>query len=235
MQFFPEIQLAIHDLTEGNPEFVDEYLDVYGELLPQYVRYIPLMRQRAQKPSDESANEKWHQWLLRVQDRPAGMIEFIYNRKRNTGLLLDFGIMPEMRYINYQKHKNLAGLVLHIAMQKLIQDSREHGHNAPLCMITEVEYPRLVEKYAEYGFVEFPVEYFEPPVTPELSALSEMEIFDKIGYKKMYLGAFQIPGYEFDPGNSSIIKEALLSLLEDHYGLPVNHWLMQRMFQEIRE
>ncbi len=234
MQGIPEIGLVIHDLVGGNSRYIEDYLAIYKELFPQYVRYQPIMRQRAEKPVDESAIEKWHQWLLLVENKPVGVIGFVYNRKRNVGLLLDFAIQPEARKIQYNgNHQLLSYLSLTLVMQELIQDARLNGHSAPLCMAAEVEYPALVRKYIEYGFVEFPIEYFEPPYTPELvEAFSAVQNFDKIGYERMHIGAFQIPDYPFDKNDTGIVKTVLLTLLEDHYHLPSDHWLAQKVFQE---
>ena len=91
-----------------------------------------------------------------------------------------------------------------------------------------------VKKYKEYGYVELPFEYFEPPCTPELLEVSVREkIFDKIEYQRMFVGAFEIPGYPFDINAPGVAKTILLTLLEDHYHLPADHWLVQKMIQEI--
>jgi hypothetical protein len=230
MRKIPEIGLVIHDLHGTDVSFIDEYLAIHNELLPEYSRYAPVMRLRAEKPVDESATEKWHQWLLEMGGRSVGMIEFLYNRKRNAGILLDFAIHSNARDIQYQGYSRLAGLVLELAMRQLTQDANLNGHAAPLCMIAEVDHAPLVQKYKEYGYVEFPIEYFEPPATPELENISTGELnFDKIGYKEMHLGAFQIPGHPFDPSDPNILKTVLLTLWEDHYCLPADHWLVQKI------
>jgi len=236
MSRISEIGFEIHDLAYGTSEHIDKYLKIYEELLPQYSRYTPVMRQRAEKRSDNASIEQWHQWLLTIHNQPVGMIEFIYNRKRNMGILLDFAVQPEARNIQYLEHKSLASLILNLARRRLIEDAQINGHIAPLCMVTEVEYIPLVRKYEEYGFVEFSIEYFEPPFTPELAGVSsEAKKFDKIGYKKMYLGAFQIQNNPINPSDPNIIKTALLTLWEDHYCLPVDHWLMQKILKGIHD
>ena len=234
MQEIPEIGLVIHDLIGGNFHYIDEYLAIYEELFPQYFHYAPVMRRRAENPVNESANEKWHQWLLIIRDRPVGIIGFLYNKKKNSGVLLDFAIKPEARNIQYKEYQRFAELCLNLAMQQLICDAQVDDHHAPLCMIAEVEYASLVKKYKEYGYVEFPIEYFEPPCTPDLlEVLNGAQNFDKMEYQRMYEGAFQIPGHPFDPDAPGIIKTILFTLLEDHYHLPTDHWLVQKMLQEI--
>lgn len=120
--------------------------------------------------------------------------------------------------------------MLSLATRQLTFDAGDAGHSAPLGMIAEVEYARLVEKYKEYGFLKFPVKYFEPPFTPALSDMSAGENnFDTIGYKEMILGVFQIPGHSLDPNDPQLLKKVLLTLWEDHYCLPADHWLLQKI------
>ena len=234
MQEIQEIGLVIHDLIGGNSHYIDDYLAIYEELFPQYLHYTPVMRLRAENEVDQSAVEKWHQWLLIVNDKPVGMIGFLYNKIRNTGLLLDFAIKPAARKIQNKEKLRFAHICLNLAMQQLVCDAKAAGYDAPLCMIAEVEHLALVKKYKEYGYVELPFEYFEPPCTPELLEVSVREkIFDKIEYQRMFVGAFEIPGYPFDINAPGVAKTILLTLLEDHYHLPADHWLVQKMIQEI--
>lgn len=234
MQQIQEIGLVIHDLVGDNSRYIHEYIAIYEELFPQYLHYAPVMRRRAENSVDGSAVEKWHQWLLRIEDKPIGMIGFLYNKKRNTGILLDFAIKPEARNIQTNENLRFANVCLNLAMQQLVMDAQAEGHPSPLCMIAEVEYSSLVKKYKEYGFVEFPYEYFEPPATTELlEGLDREKIFDKIEYQRMCVGAFEIPGHPFDLNAPGVLKTILSTLLEDHYKLPADHWLIQKMNQEI--
>lgn len=226
----PEIDLEVHDVHGADASLIDEYLAVHGELLPEYARYAPVMRLRAENPADESTLEKWHQWLLKLGGHPVGMIEFLYNRKRNAGILLDFAIHEKARDVRHQGFSRLAGLVLSLANRQLMLDAADAGQSAPLGMIAEVEHARLVEKYKEYGFLKFPIEYLEPPFTPALSdMLAGEDNFDTIGYKEMHLGVFQIPGHALDPNDPQLLKTVLLALWEDHYCLPADHWLLKKI------
>jgi len=53
--------------------------------------------------------------------------------------------------------------------------------------------------------------------------------FDTIGYKEMQLGIFQIPGHSLDPNDPQLLKTVLLTLWEDHYCLPADHWLLRKI------
>ncbi|HNC37653.1 MAG TPA: hypothetical protein PLD32_13890 [Saprospiraceae bacterium] len=234
MPNYLETALTIDDLVDGNSDCIEEYLNIYQTLFPQYGRYIPLMRKRAEKKQDGEVNESWHQWLLSVNGIPAGIVGFLYNKMRNLGLLMDFAILKEFRPIATPSQTRFSHYILTLVMQQLILDAKSNGKNTPLCLAAEVEYPSLVRKYKEYGYVQFPVEYFEPPSTPELIEIyDETKILDKLEYERMFIGAFPIPGIQVSLNDPMIIKTVLLAFLEDHYRLPSEHWMIQKLIQEI--
>ena len=228
------IGLSIHDVIDGNTEYLDEYLKIYTDHLPQYSRYVPVMRRRAAKHIDVHALERWHQWLSMLDDEPVAMIGFLYNRKRNLGILMDFAVVESMRGLDISGGGRFAGELLYLAMEQLEMDAAVVGNPPPLCLAAEVEHTPLVERYAEYGFVEFPVEYYEPPGTPELARIVEPDDIEAVGYRRLYLGAFQIPGNEFDAMDARVVDIIIHALLEDHYQLPKDHWLLEKTLQSIR-
>ena len=228
----PELDLAVYDIIAGkNLEHLEDFLLVYGEYLPQYLRYEPLMRQRAQQPQDPLGLYYWHQWLVRLGGKPAAMVTFVLNRRRNLGILLDFAVAPEARAIQYQGHTRLAGLILELSWEQLRCDALADGLPAPACMIAEVEHVPLVERYKQYGFVELPVEYYEPPFTPGLAEIVDPSELQKFGYRRLYLGAFAIPGGGFDPDDSSMMCQIIETLLFDHYQMQPEHWTVRMALQ----
>ena len=228
------IELVIHDLVDGNSSYIEDYLKIYQELFPQYLRYLPVMQRRSEDRADHTSIEKWHQWLLIVNDVPIGIVGFLYNRKKNVGLLMDFAIYPTARRIKGSDGSPFSKVILGLVMDQLVEDAKEEAHPAPICLAAEVEYPRLLQKYMEYGYVKFPVEYFEPPSTPELEKVGDkIQELKSTDFGKMNIGAFQIPDYPNDLGDTNVIKVVLLAFLEDHYQLPLDHWLVQKVIQEI--
>ncbi len=226
----PEIGLAIHNVIGGHTEYLEEYMALYEKYLPQYMRYAPAMRHRAAAPADPYAIEIWYQWIIRVQDRPVGIIGFLYNCKRNVGLMVDFAIQPEMRNLQYKHHPTFASLIIELAMEQLRHDALKHGYSSPLGLIAEVEHAHLAKKYGEYGYLRLPVEYEEPPYTPDLANLvPSTQSLDRIGFVPLYLGIFQPPNCLLNPNDPRLINTVLLTLLEDHYHLPCEHWLIQKL------
>ena len=230
----PGINLVVHDLVDRNSHYIEDYLKIYQDLFPQYVRYLPVMRRRAEVEMPQEAIEKWHQWLLMVDNQPVGIVGFLYNRKRNVGLLMDFAIYPEARNTRIYGDIPFSKFILELSMQKLVEDAQENQNSAPICMAAEVEYPALLQKYIEYGYVKFPVEYFEPPYTPELERVGD-KIHDlkSVEFGKMNIGAFPIPGFPTDLTNPDTIRTVLFAFLEDHYQLSSDHWLVRKVIQGI--
>lgn len=224
-----DIELVIHDLVNGNSRYIEDYLIIYRELFPQYVRYIPVMRRRSETAALESEIEKWHQWLLMVGGEPVGIVGFLYNRKRNVGLLMDFAIYPHARKIQVDGYVSFSFFILDLVMRQLITDAQENRFIAPLCMAAEVLHPPLLKKYEEYGYRKFSVDYFEPPSTPELEKVGDkIENLSAVDYGMMHVGAFPIPGHPFDESAPDIVKDVLSAFLIDHYQLPSDHWLVQK-------
>ena len=228
-----EIGLTIHDVIDGDTTYLAEYLKIYTNYLPQYSRYVPVMQRRAAKPVDIYALERWHQWLVMYDEKPVAMIGFLYNRKRNLGILMDFAVVEDMRDFVIPGNGRFAGELLFLAMEQLKHDAEEIGNPTPLCMAAEVEHTPLVERYTEYGFVEFPIEYYEPPGTPELAQLVETQDFESVGYRRLFLGAFQMPNTKLDPTDMQVVDIILHALFEDHYQLPEEWWLFFRIEQSV--
>lgn len=230
----PDVDLVVHDLVDGYTRYIDHYLKIFRDLFPQYIRYEPVMRQRAEARLDRSANELWHQWLLMVGGKPAGIVGFLYNQGRNVGLLMDFAIYPFARKIQVGGKIPFSLFALNLSMQQLTNDARQNGLAAPICLAAEVEYPALVKKYLDYGYVEFPVEYYEPPTTPELEKVGDkIQELTSVDFKKLHVGAFPIPGQSIDLNAPEVIKSVLLAFLEDHYQLASTHWLVQKVVHKI--
>jgi len=231
---FLDENLSIYDLVNGNTAYLDDYLKIYTDYLPHYARYLPVMRQRAEKQIKIQSLERWHQWLVLYEDKPAAMIGFLYNRVRNLGILMDFAVVEEYRGLEIPGADRFAGRLLYLAMDQLKKDAAEIGNPLPLCMAAEVEHRPLVERYKEYGFIEFQVEYFEPPSTPELLDLAPSVDFEGVGFSRLHLGAFPMPGSDFQPTRDWVVDIILRALLEDHYRLPENHWLFELISNSIQ-
>jgi hypothetical protein len=74
-----EERVAIHELTGGNLAGIDQLLALYVKLMPEYAAYAPRMRERAQGTWQPPHDHIEHQWLIEVNDTPAGLAVFQYS------------------------------------------------------------------------------------------------------------------------------------------------------------
>jgi hypothetical protein len=88
----------------------------------------------------------------------------------------------------------------------------------------------LARKYQDYGFVILPIDYYEPYV-PADKQMHTAAGFNDLEFNKMILGIFPATGSEFRPDNPHVISELVKAISLDHYGLPEDHWTIQRSLQ----
>jgi hypothetical protein len=223
--------LTIHDISGGNVEHLEAMLDLMKALFPQYVYNLPRVRQRAYQAPDADARCINHQWLAEVDGHAAGLISFKYVHAYNLGLLVYLAVKPEYRLPFEDVPCRLSEILLISALDQLQIDAQQSGRRGPVHLAAEVEYPELVERYKHYGFVELPVEYHEPPTSYEPGTFRpEMEA-GADAYRPMYLGIFPARGATVDPADGDTLRSVLLAFYVEHYGLPEDHWAIQRALQ----
>jgi len=223
--------LIIHDVTGGNVDHLDALVGLMEELFPQYIHNLPRVTQRAYQPPDADRRCINHQWLAEVDGNAAGLISFKYVPARNLGLLIYLAVKPAFRLPWKDIPCRLSEILLISALDQLQIDAQTAGQLAPSHLAAEVEYPELLERYKHYGFVELPVEYYEPPDSYEPGTFrSEMEP-DFATYRPMYMGIFPARPAFVDPTEGDLLRDVLLAFYVDHYGLPEDHWTIQRALQ----
>ncbi|MDD2923485.1 MAG: hypothetical protein PHQ36_14460 [Anaerolineales bacterium] len=230
-----EIGLEIHDVVDGALARLDDLLDVYLDLFPEYARYIAVMRRRANRPPNATRPFIEHQWLALIDGRPAGLVVFKYNYKRNCGLGLDLGVRPDFRKTKatYQGQTRLAKILIDLRHEQIARDAFSFGNPLPLGVLVEVESPKVVARFMEYGMQLLPIEYFEPPVTEDAFELVNLDEIEKTGFKPMHLGAYPIDRGEFNLEDPVQISRFIKALLIDHYGLLETHWAVRQALQSI--
>lgn len=224
-QLAPEV--SIHDLVGGNTCYLDEFFSLYLQLLPQYDRYLPVMQQRAQQPAPRDPRFDEHQCLVRLANQPVGLVTFVYNRLRNLGIGLDLAVHPAWRGHSLGGYPRLAQLIIAEMLEQICRDAARQGNPTPLGAVVEVEHAALLERYAVYGLVPLPVEYYEPPVTPAARELLSAAEVEQAEFTPLALGFFPIQGGGFDWQAIEQRRRILLALLIDHYGLEESHWVVQ--------
>lgn len=229
----PELGFEIQEIVNGNTRYLDELIELYLQLFPGYGRYVAVMRRRANRPNDVVAPFLEHQWLALVNGRPAAMTVFKYNYKRNCGLGLDLGVHPDYRNFSYSGYTSLARLMIELRHKQLLMDAKLLGKPLPLGSLVEVESPKVVARFKEYGMLLLPVKYYEPPAPEEALEIISRHELEKTGFNPMHLGIYPIDRDAYNPKDVDQISMCVKAYLMDHYGLSETHWAVQESLQSI--
>jgi hypothetical protein len=227
------VNIHIHDIIGGNVERLDALLDVFVDLFPQYAHTLSRLRLKGQLPADANPHFIAHQWLVDIDHRAAGLISFKYSPNRNLGLTVYIGIKPAYRQIHV-KGSRLSEWLIASSIEQLHTDARTAGRPTPTGMFLEVEPPRLVARYCEFGFVELPIEYLEPRFRQARVDFSCPDDPSQVSFRRTHLGGFPIQPEIFDPADLTMLTDVVLAFLVDHYGLPIGHWTVQRALHSIQ-
>ncbi len=241
--------IAIYETIGHNADRHERMLDLYAELFPYYAYYLPYMRHRMQLPIDADPNftERW--WLIEVDGNPAGVRLFKYSPGRDCGLSLGIAIKPEYRHLSSKGYARLAEQLLADSQEHLRADARAAGKPTPIGMVTELQVPettadaaikrgraRLIERYHEYGYIDLPVEYYEPPfIQGKEEVLVDPAAIADRDFLRLKLGIFPCPGGQFDLNDADMVSSLTCAFLVDHYGLPEDHWVVRRALESIRQ
>ena len=196
-------------------------------------RYLPIMRNRALRSFPANGATIEHQWLLTVHGQPAAMTVFKYIANRNCGLGLDIAVHPAFRKVRYGEYSTLSALITALRLEQLQADAQAADRPPPLGMVVEVESARLFASFQRRGLIELPVEYYEPPFVCGPDSWLDEEEAASIGFQPMHLGIYPIPGGGFEQTNQAMLADCVLALLVDHYGLPGDHWVVNRALSSI--
>jgi hypothetical protein len=232
----PHPGLTIREVLGGSPRDLDDMITVHLELFPQFESYVPYMHERAKQPPDAEPGFVEHWWLARIDDEPAGVRYFKYVPRRNCGLSLGIAIRKKFRRLTFGEHYGRFSKLLTLAsLEQLRADALAAGDPIPIGIVAEME-GYLHKRYAEYDFIEFSIDYNEPSSTPDASeARGETPDYDNLSFRWIQLGLFKLADTSFDPYNLEMLDNMVLAFLVDHYGLPEDHWAVQRALDSIRE
>jgi hypothetical protein len=214
-----EERVAIHELTGGNLAGIDQLLALYVKLMPEYAAYAPRMRERAQGTWQPPHDHIEHQWLIEVNDTPAGLAVFKYVPAYRCAILLDLAVDPVFRRLVIEGHRRLAGWILIQMIDQVRADAALLGHQ-PLGVVLEADSDHFVQRYRAYGFTRLPIVWYEPPADGDLEENAH-EVRQK--YKLMRLCFFALYAHAVDRAAQ---RQIVLALAE-HYALPREHWLLR--------
>lgn len=225
------LEPIIHDVIDGHTEWLEVLIELFTASFPQYAHTAPRLRQKAVLPPNANPNLIAHQWLAEIDSTAVGLLSFKYAPARNLGLALYLAIKLayRTRLVNGQR---LSEWLFKSAMEKLTQEARAMRQPTPSGLFMEVESEKLVARYRQFGFVELPVEYYEPRFCRARNGIGASVGEEQIEWTRMHLGGLPIGG--FDPADPAMLTNVVLAFMVDHYGLPQNHWAVQRALESIR-
>ncbi|MBN1812134.1 MAG: hypothetical protein JXA14_09890 [Anaerolineae bacterium] len=229
----PGVNISIHDIIGGNVERLDALLDIFVDLFPRYAHTLPRLHHKGQSPADANPRFIAHQWLVDIDHQAAGMVSFKYSPDRNLGLTVYIGIRPAYRQIRV-KSSRLSEWLIASSIDQLQTDARATGRPTPTGMFLEVEPPRLVARYCEFGFIELPVEYFEPRFRQPRVGFGCPDDLSQVDFCRTHLGGFPLQSDISDPTDPTMLADVILAFMVDHYGLPIEHWAVQRALHSIQ-
>lgn len=212
----------------GDETRIEAMLELYARLFPQYAHYVPRMRQRAKFGVEHRLGHIVHYWLVEVDGQPAALRTFRYIRTRNCGIAIALAVDPAFREVFVNGHK-LSMFLMHTCLDQIIADAEQLGAPPVLGMVSEVEFPRLMEHYQHNGMQELPIKYLEPIFLPKLKTNEAAPI----QFMPAILGFLPNPklgGRAYDAKN---VADFALAFLVDHYGLPVDHPQVQAVLNSI--
>ena len=224
--------VILHDLVGGKVARLDALLAVFAECLPQYASTAPLLAQKAQWPANANPHFIAHQWLADVEGQAAGLFSFKYAPGRDLGLAIYLAVRPAWRSLQ------VAGLPLSVwlirsGLRQLAVDAAAAGRPLPAGIFFEVEPARLVARYREFGFIELPVEYYEPRYAQPRTGPSEPTDPGLVTFQRTHFGVFPTGYVPDNPTGQAVVRSAVLAFMTDHYGLPETHWVVTRALASI--
>jgi hypothetical protein len=221
-------EIQIDDVVGGNTHHLESLVALMGELFPDLVKYIPSIRRRAQQSATADPRFVAHQWIVQVEGRLAGICLFDYNIGRNCGMLNFLAIDRPYRQISFDEYDRLAHLLLELSLEQILQDALLWEAPPPVGLVLEVEVPKLVERYRDYGLVPLSVPYHEPIFPPAWTKYSDMVKLEEIRYAQAQLTVYPNPDHILQLAADDVQRELALAYLLDFYRLPETSWSVQQ-------
>jgi hypothetical protein len=232
----PHPGLTVHEVLGGSERDLEDMIEVHLELFAKFASYVPFMRERAQHPPEADPPFVEHWWLARIDGEAAGVRYFKYVPKRHCGLSLGIAIRKKFRPLTFGDHYGRFSKMLILAsLEQVRADAEATGQPVPVGIVAEME-NYLHQRYAQYDFIEYLINYNEPSSTPEATeARGENPGEEDLSFRSIQLGLFKLEDTRFDPFHVDVVDNMVLAFLVDHYGLPNDHWAVRRALESIRQ
>ena len=224
--------IVIEDVINGRTGRLADLLSLFNELFPQYAHSAERLKIKASLPENANPNFTAHQWLVDVDGKAAAFNSFKYSRKRGLGLTVYIAVRPAYRTMMVDGLRFSEWLIRE-SIQQIQTDAYNCGQAPAQGLVLEVEPLHLLARYCEFGFVEFPVDYFEPLFARARLGYDRTDL-QQIHFERRSLGYFPAPGILSDPTTPDLLTRAIMMLYLDHYGISDVHPVYQQMLNAIR-
>ncbi len=231
MAFVKELnpELSIHEIIAGNTIYLDEFLKIFVELFPQYSYRTDRLTKTAQNTAEYNPLFIEHQWLIRLRHTAVAMSTFKYLPQRNLGIGVHLAIKPAFRNYTFGPFTRLSEIIIEETKKQFIQDAETQNHPIPPGYIIEVVEPKLINKYAEYGFQPFDIPYQEPTISMKNKAfVDDDDKMDSLEFHPAVIGIIPIGEQKVDTTDPCLLQNAIDAFLFDYYELEEEHWVVQQ-------
>lgn len=236
----PNGNIYIHDVINGDVEYLEALLDLYREFFPQYLSALPDIRERAFLPANVDARFIRHQWVIVFNGLPVALVSFRYAIRQRLGLCFSIAIRPDYRSLAWDGYRRLSDFLFQQVVKQLEVDIATSGDSTLLGLVVEVEmvssqkpYLHLFARYEEYGFLPLPIAYYEPAfvrgnaddpsLLGALQGAQPMQLYMLPTCSEMQVYLQRI----------RLLNSVVDALLLDHYGLAENHEIVKQARKSI--
>lgn len=238
--------LTVHETIGGEPEYRQKMLRFYADFFPEYAYYLPYMAYRMEQTiaSDPGFIERW--WLVEVGDEPVALRLFKYSFKRDCALVLGTAVKQGYRRYAVDSYERLSNYLIDQSIEQVKADALAAGRPIPTGIVSEFQLPEatmsaeeyryhqhIIDRYREIGCIPLPVDYYEPPHIVGREQYLAPGAYETLPYNHMLLSILPIAGGGFDLNNRAMVTNCALVFLQDHYGLPEDHWVVRRALDSI--
>ena len=218
---------------------------VFDQLLSQYRHCLPHLRAVAAGMEQEWLYKRPHQWLVEINEEPAGLLNFTYSERHNVGLGHQLAILPSCRKFSFGSFSRLSEILVYLAQQQLASDASHAGAAEPAGLLMALESPaaasdpfeqrrreHLLARFQEYGAIDMPVCFSVPPGLIRSESPQKGVRWERQEFRPMDLVILpQRPTAELLTDGS--VRNLITASLCDHYGLPNDHWAVTEALASI--
>jgi hypothetical protein len=219
--------VLIEDVVNGQTSRLEDLLRLFIDMFPQYAAVTERIKIKANLPVDSNPNFIAHQWLVDVDGNPAALNSFKFSLTRGLGLTVFIAIRPEYRSLVIDGHR-FSEWLIQTSIKQIQMDAQNCGQQLPSGLCLEVEPAHLAAHYRTFGFIDFPLEYYEPLFVKARQGFASSELHD-MHFERRYLGYFPASNLGKQSITPQLLTRVIMMYYKDHYGINEEHPIFQKL------